>query len=97
MSNMGSVFLFCFVFGLGISLVGGYVVKVLVEKKDGGVGHVQLAFLIRLFLDLLGFIVVTYVYRTIPAYLGLALGLVSYKNILIFNVIKESWQRKRKE
>lgn len=96
-NNMHLVFLYCFLFGMGISLIGGYIVKLLVERKDGGVGQVQLAFLIRLFLDLLAFIIVTYVYRTTPAYLGLALGLVSYKNILIFNVIKESWQKKGKE
>lgn len=97
MNNIHLVFLYCFVFGMGISLLGGYVVKVLVERKDSGIGHIQLAFLIRLFLDLLAFVIIAYVYRTIPAYLGVALGLVSYKNILIFNVIKESWQRKRKE
>lgn len=93
--NDMSVFLLCFAFGLIVSLLGGVILHLL--SRNRGLGSVQFGFFIRLILDFLAFLVVYLIYRTIPAYLGVALGLVSYKNILAFYAIKKSWQEKGRE
>lgn len=92
-----SVMSFClaFLFGGIVSLFGGLLVKIFADWAS--IGGVQMAFFCRFILDVLAFCLVYNVYHSLPSLLGLALGLMSYKNILVFRVIRESWQEKRKE
>ena len=92
-----SVVSFClaFLFGVILSLLGGILVKVFADRAS--IGGVQVAFFCRFIIDVLAFCLVYNVYHSLPSLVGLALGLMSYKNVLVFRVIKESWQEKRKE
>ena len=56
-----------------------------------------MAFFCRFMIDVAAFSLIYQVYHSLPSLVGLALGLMSYKNVLVFRVIKESWQEKRKE
>ena len=92
-----SVVSFClaFLFGLILSLLGGLIVKVFSNRAS--IGSVQMAFFCRFIIDVLAFCLVYNVYHSLPSLVGLALGLMSYKNVLVFRDIRESWQEKRKE
>jgi|GEM_PF-7027064 hypothetical protein len=88
---------FClvFLFGVTLSLLGGLIIKIFAKKAS--IGGVQMAFLCRFMIDVAAFSLIYQVYHSLPSLVGLALGLMSYKNVLVFRVIKESWQEERKE
>lgn len=95
MNEVIKFFIIFFLFGLSISFLGGLIVHFL--TRNGGTGQIQLAFFLRFVLDVLAFLGVYFTYPTTESYLGLAFGLVGYKNILVFKAVKESFKEKRKE
>lgn len=95
MSEAGLSFLGGLAIGIILSGLGGLIVHAL--RNFGSTAGLQLGFIIRLGLDILSFLVIYFVYNSAVAYIGLAIGLLSYKNSLFFKAFLASRREKGKE